>query len=372
MRFQRTLSVLLHVLLPASSAFAPLSPSALAAIPRPADSDFNVKTGAILAPILVPRVPGTPGSAAVLEHLSSFFSTHLPHWHLELHNSTSPTPLSAGAPVPFTNLIATRDPPWAVPGDTGRFVLAAHYDSKPTPQGFIGATDSAVPVAVILHAVRALDSAMSARWSALDELERDDERGLMVMLLDGEEAWESWSDDDSLYGARALAEEWEGAMHAAGSVRRNRLADLELFVLLDLLGAKDPKVPSYFPTTHWAYREFAAVEKELRDTGRFKSTGGRWFHEADKTRGWWGGMVGDDHVPFMQRGVEVLHLIPNPFPRVWHTMDDNADHLDMDTVGDWGVLVTAWTAGMMGLGEFLEKGKAADGAQKRDVVRTEL
>jgi len=29
-------------------------------------------------------------------------------------------------------------------------VLAAHYDSKLTPEGFLGATDSAVPCAMLL------------------------------------------------------------------------------------------------------------------------------------------------------------------------------------------------------------------------------
>ena len=32
------------------------------------------------------------------------------------------------------------------------------------------------------------------------------------------------------------------------------------------------------------------------------------------------GYVGDDHVPFLRRGVSVLHVIAEPFPRVWHTL----------------------------------------------------
>lgn len=30
--------------------------------------------------------------------------------------------------------------------------------------------------------------------------------------------------------------------------------------------------------------------------------------------------------------VPILHLISNPFPREWHTTDDNRDIVDMDTV----------------------------------------
>ena len=31
----------------------------------------------------------------------------------------------------------------------------------------------------------------------------------------------------------------------------------------------------------------------------------------------------DDHIPFLERGVPVLHLIPKRYPRFWHTLDDN-------------------------------------------------
>lgn len=34
----------------------------------------------------------------------------------------------------------------------------------------------------------------------------------------------------------------------------------------------------------------------------------------------WGG-VDDDHKPFLQRGVPVFHVIPIPFPDVWHKLE---------------------------------------------------
>jgi glutaminyl-peptide cyclotransferase len=55
-----------------------------------------------------------------------------------------------------------------------------------------------------------------------------------------------------------------------------------------------------------------------------------------------GGGISDDHLPFMGKGVEVLHVIPSPFPDVWHTMEDDGAHLDMATVRDWGVIVSAF------------------------------
>jgi glutaminyl-peptide cyclotransferase len=47
--------------------------------------------------------------------------------------------------VEFTNIVATLDPT-----ATRRLVLACHYDSKKIPN-FIGATDSAVPCAILLE-----------------------------------------------------------------------------------------------------------------------------------------------------------------------------------------------------------------------------
>lgn len=34
----------------------------------------------------------------------------------------------------------------------------------------------------------------------------------------------------------------------------------------------------------------------------------------------YGGGIEDDHLPFLEKGVPVVHLITMPFPRVWHTL----------------------------------------------------
>ena len=46
-----------------------------------------------------------------------------------------------------------------------------------------------------------------------------------------------------------------------------------------------------------------------------------------------GYMVQDDHVPFYNLGVrKILHLIATPFPSMWHTLNDNKEALDMNTI----------------------------------------
>lgn len=187
-------------------ALTPLSDETLKNLPS-AGSDFDIKNGPILSPILVPRVPGTPGNFAVQKHFVDWFTTHLPAWTIEFQNSTSTTPATGDKQVPFTNIIVTRDPPWSKPGDVGRLALVAHYDSKLSPTGFIGATDSAAPCAIIMHAARSVDKALTNKWAAMAAdgsggSGLEDDKGVQILFLDGEEAFVAWSDSDSLYGAR--------------------------------------------------------------------------------------------------------------------------------------------------------------------------
>lgn len=385
--------LLLPALIRESIAYTALSDASLSALPSPG-SDFDINTGALLSPILRVRVPGTEGNTAVLQHFVDFFSQQLPSWRLEYQNSTSTTPTSPDTPVPFRNLIATRDPPWTKgDGDVGRLALVAHYDSKLEPTGFIGATDSAAPCAMLLHAARSLDAALTKKWEKMsadgEDLDLEANRGVQILLLDGEEAFQTWTDTDSLYGARSLAEQWEDTAYGAWNAYRSPLASIDLFVLLDLLGSKDPKVPSYFKMTHWAYKLMATAEKRLREAGKFKSSPNHsskkarkdgkkrkepmFLHQGEKseTDMWSGGYVEDDHVPFMARGVDILHIITSPFPRVWHTMDDDGEHLDGDTVEDWAMLTMAFAAEWLDLEGFLEAGKTAK-RQVDEREKTEL
>ncbi|KAK8061566.1 Glutaminyl-peptide cyclotransferase-like protein [Apiospora phragmitis] len=350
-------------------AYEELSDAALGRIPSGA-GDLDAKRGALLAPILVPRVPGTPGSLAVQRHFVRLFAQQLPGWRIEWQNSTSKTPATGDRDVAFSNLAFTRDPPWAGAGDVSRLSLVAHYDSLYRPEGFVGAIDSAAPCAMLLHAARSIDAALTRKWEAMEAsgeagsgLEED--KGVQILLLDGEEAFETWSETDSLYGARAMAEAWDSQVYPSMSTYRTPLQAIGLFVLLDLLGAADPRVPSYFAPTHWSYQALAKIEARMRKLGLLRSKFQTPFlPQADKlpnhfTRGY----VEDDHIPFMERGVPILHVIPTPFPPQWHTMDDDAAHLDPATVDDWAKIIAAFAAEWMEVGEYLDE--PDDGIRER-------
>ncbi len=368
------------ILVSLSAAYTQLPDEALKAIPRPGDQ-FNINNGKLLSQILQPRVPGSPGSTAVLNHFAGFFGSELPEWTVTYQNSSSKVAVLGNKEMPFVNMIATRDPPWSSPGEVGYLTLVAHYDSLMKPEGFIGAIDSAAPCAMLMHTAKSLEDALTKKWAGMVEAgdhEFEEHKGLQIILLDGEEAFDTWSDLDSIYGAKSLAAEMESTYHPALSTYHNALSTIHLFLLLDLLGSRNPKVPSYFKVTHWAYKKMADLERRLRDHSLFESSGSAWFYDLDKSNDrWMGGMIGDDHVPFMARGVDVLHLIPSPFPPVWHKMSDDGEHLDMDTTEDWAVLVTAFAAEWMDLGSYMgvnsDHKRATDDDQIEKIIsKTEL
>ena len=81
-------------------------------------------------------------------------------WNITTHEFEDSTPLGT---KPFINIIATMDSHL-----DKRLVLAAHYDSKilkPSSSGkqFLGATDSALPVALLLDMALTLDSKLKDR-----------------------------------------------------------------------------------------------------------------------------------------------------------------------------------------------------------------
>ncbi|CRK11018.1 hypothetical protein BN1723_009225 [Verticillium longisporum] len=115
--------------------------------------------------------------------------------------------LSKAPDIPFTNLIFVRDPPWAKVGDVGRLTLVAHYDSLYKPDGFIGAIDSAAPCAMLMQTALGIEEALAKKWKAMQDsgdagMGLEEEVGVQILLLDGEEAWVRWTAEDSLYGSR--------------------------------------------------------------------------------------------------------------------------------------------------------------------------
>ncbi|XP_061896500.1 glutaminyl-peptide cyclotransferase [Entelurus aequoreus] len=273
-----------------------------------------------LRPLLVTRYPGSTGSQAVQQHIKTTLASLGAGWQVTEDTFMSQTPYG---PLPFTNLIATLNP-----SAKRRLVLACHYDSKYYTQQwhgreFQGATDSAVPCAMMLELARALDEELKSHKASTPSLT------LQLLFFDGEEALVQWTPIDSLYGSRHLAQKMGTTPHPPEDASTNQLDGIDLFVLLDLIGGPSPRFGNQFQsTTYWLSR-LQNIEKRLHFMNQLEN-------HLDEVEYFWPdhpvGQIQDDHIPFLNRGVRVLHIIPSPFPVVWHTFEDNEQNLDRPTI----------------------------------------
>uniref|UniRef100_A0A8C7ENP0 glutaminyl-peptide cyclotransferase n=1 Tax=Neovison vison TaxID=452646 RepID=A0A8C7ENP0_NEOVI len=166
---------------------------------------------------------------------------------------------------------------------------------------------------------------------------------LQLLFLDGEEALKEWGPQDSLYGSRHLAQLMESAPHSPGPTR---IQAIELFMLLDLLGAPNPNFYSHFPHTARWFHRLRSIEKRLHRLNLLQSHPQEvmYFQPGEPP-----GSVEDDHIPFLRRGVPVLHLISMPFPDVWHTPHDSEANLHPPTVHNLSRILAVFLAEYLGL-----------------------
>lgn len=116
-------------------------------------------------------------------------------------------------------------------------------------------------------------------------------------------------------------------------------------VLLDLLGTSNIRLYSYFQeTAHW-YNTMLQSEQQLKRSNLWSGSTRTAIFQA---RTQFGG-VEDDHIPFLQRGVNIMHLIPSPFPSVWHTERDNREALDFPTIDNLNKIFRLFTARYLNL-----------------------
>ncbi|XP_017280211.1 glutaminyl-peptide cyclotransferase-like a [Kryptolebias marmoratus] len=291
-----------------------------------------------LRPILIERLPGTKGSLAVQQHITSTLTSLSAGWSVDLDSFQSPTPRGQ---VTFTNVVATLDPT-----ARRRLLLACHYDSKalpPDPRApdrvFLGASDSAVPCAMILELVASLDAQL--RSFKLQKLPVT----LQLVFFDGEESFEEWTATDSLYGSRHLAELMANTPLPGASSHATMLQAVDLFVLLDLLGGPDPLIANHFDNTARWFDRLIAAEKRLHRQGLLTS------HPSEQTyfrKDVYLGPVQDDHAPFLHKGVPVLHVIATPFPQFWHTLDDTEENMHRPTVENLTKIMAVFLAEYLG------------------------
>ena len=264
------------------------------------------------------RVPGTNGHRYAKEFIISRLRTY--GWTVEFDKFVDVTPLGNKT---FTNIIATLNP-----SANRRLALAAHYDTKILPsrngKWFIGATDSAVSCAMLLHFAKLLREKSKGDGNKVVDVSP------MLLFIDGEEAFVKWSKQDSLYGSRHLAQTMANWPHHNKSLATSGVSMLEsmdAFILLDLIGAKHGQFVDMYSSTSHLYDNLKDVERRLKTLGEITKSYSYFYGKRQL-------YIQDDQVPFYQRNVPILHLISLPYPIQWHNVTDDEKALDKDSIVD--------------------------------------
>ncbi|KAK2584777.1 hypothetical protein KPH14_007099 [Odynerus spinipes] len=270
----------------------------------------------ILDNICIVRVVGSPQHKQVKNYIKKTMKDL--NWSVESDIFEDRTPTFGK--MEFENIIAKLNP------NAKRYLaLACHYDSKYTREGdFIGATDSAVPCAQMINIATVLDKQLKSI--------KNQDLSLMFIFFDGEEAFQTWGPQDSIYGARHLAETWhQKRTLLSEDVHVSELDKMDMLVLLDLLGASDPMFYSYFDNTQRWYLLLVSIERTLANLKKFESYSYNKLQQKYFQPYSVPAHIEDDHVPFLRKDVPILHLIPYPFPPFWHEPGDNRSNVDMKT-----------------------------------------
>lgn len=270
--------------------------------------------GNLLLPFNGTRIPGSKESIEMQKFITSYFTDVLRNeWSLETDSFEENG-------FNFTNLALTP-----IQGDS-YLVLAVHYDTKIEPRGFTGAVDSGASCAILMYVAKFIDHVLTLDRDLLDPL-LDGSIGLKIVFFDGEEAINQWAPDDSIYGSRHLAEKWD---------KLGVLGKIDLFVLLDLLGSKEQlPVHSYYRSSHSRYTALSQIEDLVGGTEAkwLDPTEAKYLQRKDP-------IIDDDHRPFHEAGIPILHLIPLPFPSTWHTLEDDFEHLDELSIQKWAFMMS--------------------------------
>lgn len=304
------------------------------------DKPGSSSSSNLLLPFNRTRVPGSEGSREVREFIVEHFNSTLAgEWAVE----TQPFEENG---YNFTNLVMTLQ------NNASEYVvLAAHYDTKIEPAGMVGAIDSAASCAALMYAAQFLThvaryerATEQAKLETVGPVVTGSTLGVKIVFFDGEEAFEEWGPEDSIYGARRLAAQW---------LADGTMPSVRLLLLMDLLGSgeEEPLVPSYHADSHQEYQLLNRIEDDLlfRRSGDSASESplaaqaARQRKRLDPTDYRYlalgRAVVDDDHTPFLAAGVHVLHAIPLPFPSTWHTVRDDFRHLDAAETRHWALLV---------------------------------
>jgi len=188
----------------------------------------------------------------------------------------------------------------------GIIVILGHYDTNYPLRntGYVGANDGGSSTAILLEYANQLRG------------KKRDGYSVWLVWTDGEEAVQKWSDTDSLYGARHLAEKWE---------KDGTLKKIKALMVMDMIGDADLNIDRNATGAPWLLDLIYAAAERLGYQSHF------YARQSS---------IEDDHLPFVKRGVPSADVIDLDYGYnnvFHHTPQDTMDKLSpksLEIVGD--------------------------------------
>jgi len=246
-----------------------------------------------------------PIGSANHKKLEDYITSHLKGDQVEVDAFDADTP--AGK-MPVRNIIAKY------PGSKdGVIVIAGHYDTNYPLRdtNYVGANDGGSSTAILLELANQLRG------------KRRDGYSVWLVFTDGEEAVKDWTDKDSLYGTKHLAERWQ----KDGTNKK-----IKGFLLADMIGDTDLNIDRDQNSTPWLEDMVYQAASKL----------GYQSHFFARTI-----VIDDDHKPFVALGVPCADLIDFDYGYgnvFHHTPQDTVDKLSSKSLQISGdvILETVW------------------------------
>ncbi len=184
---------------------------------------------------------------------------------------------------------------------TRPLLISCHIDTKAGIPGFIGADDGASAAAVLLEAARLLAS-LHPEQAAQTEL----------IFFDGEEAFgKRMNEHDGMYGSKHDVARRQGKL-PRWQINLDMVGGRDLLIAIPLLDTSDAMIEQYS----------RAIEEQKLSPERWTAYPGSYL---------------DDHLPYVQAGVESLNLIAwFQSGGWWHTTRDNMSRIDARSLEESG------------------------------------
>lgn len=204
-------------------------------------------------------------------------------------------------------------------------IIGGHYDSKFFRNiKFVGANDGGSSTVVMQELARVIKQVKQQEPASAKRGERYLDCTLVLVFFDGEETnLPEWNDgktilgiQDNLYGSRAFAESIERKFE--GPVLNG--LPIKLALVIDMVGHKNQNL-------------FITAGSNPQMTQKMLSLAGSTSISAPNL------MVEDDHVPFLQKGVPVLHIIDWTNLSEWHTQNDTVKIISSKNLQNFGELL---------------------------------